>query len=82
MDSEPAFMSESFRDTKPDLEDELCHIQSLPAPDRWSRRRVIISSTVASVRSPGTMDAFLTYAGLSGPDLPTSGWSLDAPGYL
>ena len=42
----------------------------------------IDSSTVASVRSPGTMDAFPTYAGLSGPDLPTSRRSSDVLGYL
>ena len=42
----------------------------------------IASSTVASVRSSGTMDAFPTYAGLSGPDLPTPGRSSDAPGYI
>ena len=32
MDSEPAIMSESSSDTEPDLEDELCQIQPLPAP--------------------------------------------------
>ena len=42
----------------------------------------IVSSTVTLVQSPGTMDTFPTYAGLSGPDLPTSGRSSDAPGYL
>ena len=40
------------------------------------------TSPVILVRSSRTMDAFPMYAGLSGPDLPTSGWASDVMGYL
>ena len=37
------------------------------------------TSTVTSMRSSGTMDAFPPYAGLSGPDLPTPRRALETP---
>ena len=58
-------------------------LQQVETPSNYPATAVpIVFSTVALVRSPGTMDAFLTYAGLYRLDLPTPRRSLDAPGYL
>ena len=51
-------------------------LRQVESPSNYNAPAVpIVSSTVASVRSPGTMVAFPTFAGLSGPE-PSDAWTI------
>ena len=86
-DAEPD-LEDKFRQVQP-LPAPVSPVSTVPSlrkvesPSNYPALAVpIVSSTVASVRSPGTMDAFPMYAGLSRSELLMPRQSPDAPGYF